>query len=428
MDSKGGWIQGRGWDHTRWEKQQFPDKKLLDERFPDRPVFLKRVDGHAAIANSAALRLAGIDEKTRVQGGQILKKNGRLTGVLLDNAMDLVEKAIPKHTDAEVSDLLMRAEKKLLAVGLTTVDDAGLDLHIIQLIDSLQKLGKLKIRVYAMANPTEENFQYFEDKGPYNSGWLHVCAFKVYADGALGSRGACMLRPYKDDPGNRGFIYSDPSEFRETAARIKKMGFQMATHCIGDSANRMILHIYGEVLGGKNDARWRIEHCQVVDTNDFGLFRAYSIWPSVQPTHAMSDRRWAEDRIGKERMKGAYAYKTLFQQNQRICFGSDFPVEDINPMLGFHAAIARVDLEGNPYGGFYKQEAVGRDTALRAMTIWAAEANFEEKTKGSLELGKFADLIIVDDDLATMDEKQVPYVRIRTTIIGGKIVFSGQTD
>jgi predicted amidohydrolase YtcJ len=427
-DFKAEWIQGRGWDHTHWEKQQFPDKKLLDERFPDRPVYLKRVDGHAAIANSRALELAGITEKTKVQGGQIIKKGGRLTGLLLDNAMDLVEKAIPKSTDADITDALMRAEKKLFATGLTTVDDAGLDLHIIQLIDSLQRLGKLRIRVYAMANPTEENFAYFEKKGRYDTGLLHVCAFKVYADGALGSRGACLLRPYKDDPGNQGFIYSDPSAFREAAARIHKMGFQMATHCIGDSANRMILHIYGEILKGKNDSRWRIEHCQVVDTNDFGLFKQYSVWPSVQPTHAISDSRWAEDRVGKERMKGAYAYKTLFAQNQRICFGSDFPVEDINPMLGYHAAVARVDLEGKPYGGFYKQEAVGRDTALRAMTIWAAEANFEEKVKGSLEPGKFADFLILDQDLATMDEEQIPYARIRSTIVGGKIVFSGQTD
>lgn len=425
QNMKSEWIQGRGWDHTRWDKQQFPDKKLLDEKFPDRPVFLKRIGGHSAIANTEALKRAGITEKSKIKGGEFIKKNGRLTGMLIDNAMDLVEQAIPKRTDAEISELLIRAEKKLFAVGLTTVDDAGLDLHIIQLIDSLQRTGKLSIRVYAMANPTEDNFRYFEEKGPYDTGKLHVCSFKVYADGALGSRGACMLRPYKDLPGHYGQLLNDPDYYRQVAERIKKMGFQMATHCIGDSANSMILRIYGEVLDGQKDARWRIEHCQVVDTNDFALFAKYAVWPSVQPTHAISDRRWAEDRIGKARMKGAYAYKTLFQQNRRICFGSDFPVEDINPMLGYHAAIARVDLEDKPYGGFYKQEALGRDTALRAMTIWAAEANFEEQVKGSIEAGKFADMVILDQDIATMEEKQVPYARIRYTIIDGKIVFSG---
>ncbi len=422
---KSEWLQGRGWDHTKWDKQQFPDRKLLDAQFPDRPVYLKRIDGHAAIANTVALERAGINEKTKVKGGQILKKGGRLTGVLLDNAMELVEKVIPVRTDADIAALLIEAERKLLGAGLTTVDDAGLDLHIIQLIDSLQRVGKLKIRVYAMANPNEENFQHFEKNGVYNTGKMHVQAFKVYADGALGSRGACLLRSYKDDPGNVGFLYDDPSYYREVAARIHKMGFQMATHCIGDSANRMILRTYGEVLGGKNDRRWRIEHAQVVDTNDFALFKTFSIWPSVQPVHAISDRKWAEDRVGKERMKGAYAYKSLYRQNGRICFGSDFPVEDINPMLGYHAAVARVDLEGNPYGGFFKNEAVGREIALRAMTIWAAESNFEENVKGSIEIGKFADFVIVDHDLATMEEKQIPYSRVLTTIVDGKIVFSG---
>lgn len=418
------WVEGRGWDQTKWEKQQFPDNTLLNKSFPDRPVYLKRVDGHAAIANEAALKLAGIDERTRVQGGVIQKRGGRLTGLLLDAAMEKVEAVIPKPTRTELAELLMKAEQNLLASGLTTVDDAGLDLDVIQFIDTLQRQGKLHIRVYAMANPNEENFAHFEKTGEYNTGSLHVKAFKIYADGALGSRGACMLRPYKDDPGNQGFIYSDPSAFLEAAERIHKMGFQMATHCIGDSTNRLMLHIYGKVLGGKNDQRWRIEHAQVIDTNDFHLFKDYSVWPSVQPTHAMSDRKWAEDRIGKDRMKGAYAYKTLFSQNGRIAFGSDFPVEDINPMLGYHASVARVDLEGKPYGGFFKNEAVGRDTALRAMTIWAAESNFEEKVKGSLEVGKFADMIILKDDLLTMKEDQIPYARVLRTIIGGKIVFS----
>lgn len=420
-----GWILGRGWDHTRWPKQQFPDLKLLDEKFPDQPVFLRRIGGHTAIANTRALEMAGITTSTRVAGGSIFKKNGRLTGVLLDNAMDLVDKVVPKTTDAEITRLLVAAEKKLFAVGLTTVDDAGLDLHIINLIDSLQRAGILQMRVYAMANPTPENFARFLKSGPYQTERLTVRCFKAYCDGDLGSRGACLLRPYKDDPSNSGLILTDPDSLRAWAAKIHAAGLQMATHCIGDSANRMMLRIYGEVLKGKNDARWRIEHAQVVDTNDFAKFRQYSIWPSVMPIHAMSDRHWSEDRVGKERMKGAYAYKTLYLQNHRITFGSDFPVEDINPILGYHAAVARVDLEDNPYGGFHKEEAVGRDTALRAMTIWAAMSNFEDKVKGSIEVGKYADLVVLDQDLATMTEKQIPYSRIRYTMLNGKIVFSG---
>jgi predicted amidohydrolase YtcJ len=419
------WVLGRGWDQTKWPKQLFPDKKLLDEKFPNTPVFLRRIGGHTAIANSKALELAGITEKTKLSGGQLFKKNGRLTGVLLDNAMDLVDKIIPKPTDADITRLLLQAEQKLFAVGLTTVDDAGLDQHIIHLIDSLQRIGKLQIRVYAMANPSPENFERYLKSGPYQTERLSVRCFKIYVDGDLGSRGACMLRPYKDDPGNYGLILTDPDSIRSWAAQLYEAGFQMATHCIGDSANRMVLRIYGEVLKGHNDRRWRIEHCQVVDTNDFAKFGEFNIWPSVQPIHAMSDRKWSEDRVGKERMKGAYAYKTLFMQNNTFAFGSDFPVEDINPILGYHAAVARVDLEDNPYGGFRKEEAVGRDTALRAMTIWAAASNFEENVKGSIEVGKFADLVVLRQDLATMPEKQIPYVRIQYTILNGKIVFSG---
>jgi predicted amidohydrolase YtcJ len=421
---KGAWILGRGWDQTKWPKQEFPNKKLLDEKFPDRPVFLKRIDGHAAIANQVALDLAGITPTTKIAGGQILKVGGKLTGVLLDNAMEKVDEAIPQPDDKEIAKALIEAEKRLFAVGLTTVDDAGLDLRIINLIDSLQKLGILKIRVYAMANPTDENFDRFLEKGPYKTERMHVCSFKIYADGALGSRGACLLRPYKDLPGERGFLLNTPDYFREMAAKIYKAGFQMNTHCIGDSANRLLLRIYGETLKGKNDRRWRIEHAQIVNPDDLKRFGDNSVIPSVQPLHAMSDYKWAEDRIGKDRLIGAYAYKNLFAQNNRIAFGSDFPVEDINPFLGYYASVARLDLEDFPYGGYMKDQAVGRDTALKAMTIWAAEANFEEKEKGSIEVGKFADFIIVNENLETMVEKQMPYTRILYTFVDGKIVFS----
>ena len=423
-DGGDSWVQGRGWDQTNWKDQQFPSKKLLDEAFPDRPVILRRIGGHSAIVNSKALELAGITGKTKIHGGQVILRNGSPTGMLIDNAVDSVLAVIPQPTNEEIAAALLMAEKNIFAVGLTTVDDAGLDLRIINLIDSMQQNGLLKLRVYAMANPTEENFDRFLDKGPYKTERLSVTSFKVYGDGALGSRGACMLRPYKDLPGHYGSLLQPPSYYKEIAKRIYDAGFQMNTHCIGDSANRMILRIYGDLLKGENDRRWRIEHAQIVDTNDFYRFKQYDIWPSVNPVHAMSDYNWAEDRVGKARLKGAYAYKTLFSQNNYIAFGSDFPVEHINPLLGYHAAISRLDLEGNPYGGYMKWEAVGRDTALKAMTIWPAIANFEEKEKGSLEIGKYADMVIFKQDILSIEEKDIPYVRLMHTIVNGEIVFS----
>lgn len=419
-----GWIQGRGWDQNDWSDQDWPDNSLLNERFPDRPVLLRRVDGHAAIANEAALELAGIYKDTRIKGGKILRKGRNLSGVLLDNAVERVDSVIPNPSHDDIVESLKRAEKDLFAVGLTTVDDAGLDLEIIELIDSLQQLGELQIRVYAMANPNETNLDKFLTEGPYKTDRLHVRAFKIYADGALGSRGACLLDTYKDRPEQQGFLMNDPSYYEDIAQRIHEGGFQMNTHCIGDSANRMILRIYAQTLGPDNDERWRVEHSQVVSPTDFQMFSTYNIWPSVQPKHATSDMYWAEDRLGKERVKGAYAYKTLFSQNNMIAFGSDFPVEPINPILGYYAATARKDLTGYPYGGFEMEEALGRDTSLRAMTIWPATANFEENEKGSLEPGKLADLVILENDIVYMELDDLPYVKVLATMVNGEIVHS----
>jgi len=421
-----GWILGRGWDQNDWNDQEWPSKKLLDEHYPDRPVLLRRVDGHAAIANQAALDAAGIDRNSKVQGGKILLKGRKPSGILIDHAVDLVESAIPAESRADVIKSLKEAEKNLFRVGLTTVDDAGLDLEIIDLIDSLQKSGDLKIRVYAMANPSEENFDRFSESGPYKTDRMHVRGFKVYADGALGSRGACLISSYKDAPGQKGFLMQDVAYYRQVAERIHAAGMQMNTHCIGDSANRLLLDIYSETLGEGNDERWRIEHSQVISPDDFKKFKRYNIWPSVQPKHATSDMYWAEDRIGKERLQGAYAYKTLYSQNNKIAFGSDFPVEDINPILGFYAAVARVDLENFPYGGFMLNEAVGRDTAFRAMTILPAEANFEENEKGSIEIGKFADLVILDQDLLFMEQDQLPYIQVMQTFVNGEVVYNSE--
>lgn len=419
-----GWLIGRGWDQNDWTKSEFPTNKALDSLYPDRPVFLTRIDGHAGIANSAALEAAGITGKTKVKGGKIPVSRGRPTGILIDNAMELVQDVIPEPEPAQMKSYLKQAEENCLAVGLTTLSEAGLKKSQIDFLDAMQRAGELSLRIYAMAEPSEENLDHYLTKGPYKTDRMHVQSFKVYADGALGSRGACLLRPYKDAPNNYGLMLQDLQYYRDIASQLYEAGFQMNTHCIGDSANRFILRVYSEVLPEDNDRRWRIEHAQVLHPDDFQRFATHRIIPSVQPTHATSDMQWAKNRIGKDRLPGAYAYKSLLKQNNMLAFGSDFPVEHINPLYGFYASVARTDTAGRPYGGFNMEEAVGRDTALKAMTIWAAQSNFEEKEKGSLEVGKLADLVVLEDDLLFMDLEQVPFNSVYFTMIDGKIVYS----
>ena len=424
-NSQHAWIIGRGWDQNDWDIRDFPTNEKLNKLFPSTPVLLRRIDGHAALANNEALKRANISPSTTIRGGSIEVKKGKLTGLLIDNAVDLVSKIIPKPTDSLVEKALASGEKKLFSMGLTTVDDAGLDKNIIDLIDSLQNRDKLKIRVYAMANPTDENKAFYFENGPYKTDRLNVRSFKLYADGALGSRGACLLAPYSDDlSGKRGFILHKTSHYTEMIAACFEKGFQVNSHCIGDSANRMILNLYGKVLKEKNDLRWRIEHAQVVHQRDFSLFGKYSILPSVQPIHATSDMYWAESRLGKTRMKGAYAYQTLFEQSKTIAIGSDFPVESPNPILGFYAAVVRKDLKGYPFDGFRIEQKLSRETALFGMTQGAAFANFEEKEKGSIEAGKFADLVILDRDIMFCEEGEIPDTKVMMTIVGGEIVYS----
>lgn len=417
------WILGRGWDQNDWPLKQYPTKDTLDQLFPDIPVFLTRIDGHAALANQKALDLAGVQLTSKVSGGIVETHKGKLTGVLVDNAVDLVSAKIPAPSRDEVTRALQQAATNCLAVGLTTVDDAGLDKASIDLIDSLQKAKQLPIRVYAMLTPDSINKQHYFAKGPYQTDWLTVRSFKVYADGALGSRGACLLSDYHDRPGERGFLLAKAEEYRQLAADLYQHGFQMNTHCIGDSANRFMLDVYGEVLKEKNDRRWRIEHAQVVTTPDLAKFGQFSVIPSVQPTHATSDMYWAADRLGPERVKTAYTFKDLLRQHGRIALGSDFPVEEINPLYGFYAAVVRQDAKRYPAGGFQPENALSREEALRGMTSWAAYSNFEEKSKGSIETGKLADFVILDDDLMKVAPEKLRNVRIRQTFVNGKSVY-----
>ncbi|EAY31741.1 amidohydrolase [Microscilla marina] len=417
------WLIGRGWDQNDWELKEFPSKDTLDKVFPDVPVFLTRVDGHAALANQKALDLAGVKKGAKINGGVIATKNDQLTGILIDNAIQLVSKAIPEASKAEQTTALLNAQKQCFAVGLTSVVDAGLNRSNIELIDELHKANKLKMRVYAMISATKANLDYYLAKGKIKTDYLHVRSVKVYADGALGSRGACLLHPYHDKPEEQGFLLSSPQTLDSLVQRIAAKGFQVNTHCIGDSANRLLLDIYGKYLKGNNDLRWRIEHAQVVSKADLQKFAQFSIIPSVQPTHGTSDMYWADERLGNEKVKTAYAYKDLLKQGRLLAIGSDFPVEHINPLYGFHAGVARQDAKNFPEGGFQMENAISREQALKGMTIWAAFSNFEENEKGSIEPGKMADFVVTEKDLMTSPKAELRQVKVLHTFVGGEQVY-----
>ncbi|WP_198679948.1 amidohydrolase [Aureibaculum luteum] len=414
------YISGRGWDQNDWEVKDFPTKEKLDELFPDTPVAIIRIDGHALLANQAAIDLANVTTETPFSGGDILQKDGNLTGIFIDNPMDLIYAKFPETTLNESIQALKDAEKICLANGLTTVNDAGLSREAIELIDSLQKAGELKIRVYAMASAYPENLDYYLKRGIYKTDRLNVRSFKVYGDGALGSRGAAMRDPYNDKPGHFGALVNTPENLKEIAKRIADSDFQMNTHAIGDSANHYLLETYKEVLKDKKDRRWKIEHAQIISPEDFNSFK--NIIPSIQPTHATSDMYWAKDRIGAERIKGAYAYKDLLNQYGKVVLGTDFPVEKVSPMLTFYAAVARKDLNNFPENGFQMENALSREETLKGMTIWAAYSNFEENEKGSIEVGKMADFIILDQNIMEIPIENVPKTKVVHNYINGEIL------
>ncbi|MGY4535989.1 putative amidohydrolase YtcJ [Mucilaginibacter sp. UYNi724] len=418
-----GWIVGAGWDQNTWTNKSFPNKAKLDSLFPVRPVILSRIDGHAAIVNQAALNIAGVKPGQKIIGGEVETVNGKLTGILVDNAVGIVTRKIPEPTEQMVQSGLLAAQKNCFEVGLTTVDDCGVPYQLVNVIASLQHKGDLKMRLYLMLADQQENYEYLFKRGAYKTPGLNVRSFKVYADGALGSRGACLLHPYSDQKNWSGFLLSSKAHFEEVAKMIAAKGFQMCTHAIGDSANRVMLKIYAENLKGKNDKRWRIEHAQIIAPEDVKMFGDNNIIPSVQPTHATSDMTWAVKRLGAERLKSGYAYKNLMKQNGWIPLGTDFPVENINPMYTFYAATERKNLQGQPEGGFQMNNALSRTEALRGMTIWAAKANFEEKEKGSIEVGKYADFVILDNDIMKAKGSELPNVKVLKTYINGVKVY-----
>ena len=425
---KEGWIIGRGWDQNDWTDVAFPTCKELDALFPDRPVYLTRIDGHAALVNTKAMQLAGITANTQPIGGRVEVQNNQCTGLLIDKAMDLIERVLPARTREDKIDALLKAQQECFAVGLTTVDEAGLSFKDIALIDSLQKAEQLNMRVYAMLSDTDENFDYYLEKGiDTTSASLTVRSFKFYADGALGSRGACLLSPYEDLlSANRveyGFLLDTINHYRQRYAQLYMKGFQVCTHAIGDSANRVVLQLYKELLGGTNDLRWRIEHAQVVSEQDVPLFAQLGIIPSVQPTHATSDMPWAWERLGRNRIRRAYIYRELKEQLGLLALGTDFPVEGISPFATFRSAVYRTNSKGEPKGGWQHDNAISKEDALRGMTIWGAIANHEENRKGSIEIGKYADFVIVEQDMMQIEEEELNQMQVKATYVGGRRVY-----
>lgn len=408
------WLLGRGWDQNLWEVKEFPENTELQKCFPDKKVLITRVDGHAVLVSDNVLKLIGLNKDSKVDGGDIILKKGKPSGILLDNAADMAKAIIPPLNNQQRINALKIAQRDCFRHGLTSVTDAGLDIKSIALIDSLQQQGILKMRVNAMVNPDDETMDYFMKFGVIEKERLTVRAVKIYADGALGSRGAKLLKPYSDAPETSGLIVENEEFYDHVCEKAFNAGYQVCCHAIGDGGVRMILNEYAKYLKGGNDLRWRIEHSQVVDIQDFALYKEYNIIPSIQATHCTSDMPWAEDRLGSERIKNAYAYKTLLEQNGWLINGTDFPIEHISPIKTFYASVARKHLIDNK---------LTREEALRSMTIWAAKGYFAEERKGSIEIGKEADFVILSADIMTVEDEKIPEVKVVNTFINGEMVY-----
>lgn len=419
-----GWLVGRGWDQNDWANPAFPTRAALDSLHPDRPVVLQRIDGHALVANGAALAAAGVTGRSRFDGGEVvLDAAGEPTGVLVDAAADAVWAVVPRPDSLAKVAALQAAEERLVAVGLTSVVDAGLSVDDIALIAAMHAAGDLKLRVVAMAADEPATWDWFAAHKPWVTDRLVARSVKFYLDGALGSRGAALNAPYADRPDWKGLVLLDSAEFGERLERCAELGLQAATHAIGDRAMDLALHLYGEVLQGTNDHRWRIEHAQVLGRSNLEAMRAFSVIPSVQPTHATSDMYWAGERLGRNRVRRAYAYKDLMEANGLLALGTDFPVEGIDPRATWFAATARTDASGYPVGGFQPDQGLTAEEALKGMTLWAAIANFQEEGLGSLEPGKWADLTVVDRDLLKVSAAEGREAKVLGTMVAGEWLF-----
>jgi len=417
------WIVGRGWDQNEWKGGQYPTLEALDKAFPNTPVFLKRIDGHAAWINTAAIQEAAIDITLPVDGGEILKRDGKFTGILVDNAVDLVAIKVPDNSTQQKIENLNKLQKQCFANGLTTIDDAGLTVQEMQFLDSLQNEKILNMRIYAMLSSSPATYSWIATNGIYQTDYMHVASVKFYLDGAMGSRGALMKNDYCDRPGHRGLLLTKPDDFLSSIHYLYTAGYQVCVHAIGDSANSMALQNFRKIMPPRMDLRWRIEHAQITDPADFKLYKNYSIIPSIQPTHATSDANWVGNRYCKNGMDGAYAYHSLLGNAGIVALGTDFPVEDISPFKTFYSAVTRLDAAGKLKTPFLPAEALTRQEAILGMTIWAAIANLEEKVKGSLETGKLADFVVLNQDLMTVANNKIMKTKPVATFLGNQQVY-----
>lgn len=402
-------IIGRGWDQSLWGTNDLPDNQQLNELFPTIPVLLHRIDGHAVLVNQKALDLAGITPETVVEGGSISVVDGKCTGLLLDNAITLVSERFPDFGKKQLRQALEEVQQELLQYGITGVHEAGVEYDDYQLLSGMVDGKQLHLEIYAMLYPTSDNIALAKRRGIIRNKNLTVRSFKVMGDGALGSRGALLKAPYTDAPHSHGLLTTSETELRNIALMAESVGYQVNIHAIGDSANKIVLNLLREIRERNPDHRWRIEHAQVVDPKDLQLFSETGAFPSVQPTHAVSDQRWAEQRLGAERLKGAYAYKSLLGQAGMLALGTDFPVEQVNPFLTIQAAVKRTNADNEPIGGFLPEEALTEEECLRGMTNWAAYARFDETRSGTLEKGKAATFVILAFPFRIRDEFESNY-------------------
>jgi len=419
------WLEATGWDQNEWPEKKFPEKDSLDIYFPDTPVFLLRVDGHAALVNQRALDIAGIRSDTKMEGGEVVLKNGKPTGILIDRAMEEVLKQIPSVNEEQFEHNLLSVLPSYYALGLTALTEPGIPDEWFSWLEKVYSFHPNLPSLSVFLNGSVSHVEAWKNRSVYYKNQLHMLGFKLYADGALGSRGACLLQDYHDQPHHRGHWITSADSLYRMARMVEPTLFQLSVHAIGDEANRVVLKTYARVLKGHNNRRWRIEHAQVVHPADLSMFSQYDIIPSVQPSHAMGDFSWAVDRIGTQRVKTAYAYQQLLKNNHHwLPLGTDYPVESLNPLHTFCTAVFRQNEKGMPVQGFQKENALTRKQALYGITLWPAQAAFEENVRGSLEPGKEASFVILDLDLMKARRAEIEEARVLKTFLRGKEVFS----